>query len=238
MLERDEWRRLLHHLSCIRDVYDRMNGVMSLGIDRKARRIFIEKLDEMCSPRLVLDVGCGPGTLSEVMLSARPRYVVLADPLPEMLEEALRRLPRAYIDPVVAVGERLPVRSDAVDAAVAAFSLRDHVDWRRGLSEMARVSRRCIGILDIRRRRGLALIAQLAWWGVVVPLAALLVARKNPAHYLQLAKTILKWAPAEEIARVASSYGSVVLETFAGGFAFRLYVLLAPEKRGARGDRG
>ncbi len=237
MLARDEWRSLLRHLSSIRDVYDRMNSVMSLGMDRRARRAFLEKLDSLCSPGSVVDVGCGPGTLAEQLLSLGRRYVVLVDPLPEMLREALNRLPRAYVDPVVAVGEHLPLRDGAVDAAVAAFSLRDHVDWRRGLCEMVRVSRRCAGILDIRRCRGVGLLAELAWWGVVVPLAALIVARKNPAHYTQLAKTILKWAPLEVIVREAGRHGRVCAETFAGGFAFRLYILLSPEERNAGGNR-
>ena len=238
MLARDEWHRLLRHLASIRDVYDRMNSVMSLGIDRRARLDFLEKLDEMCNPRSVVDVGCGPGTLSELLLSLRHRYIILADPLPEMLQEALRRIPRAFTDPVVAVGEHLPLRSGAVDAAVAAFSLRDHVDWRKGIAEMVRVSRRCVGILDIRRRRGIMLAAQLAWWGLVVPLAALIVARKSPAHYTQLAKTILKWAPLDEIEGEAARHGRVYAETFAGGFAFRLYILLSAQERSSCGKRG
>ena len=234
-----EWRRLLGHLSRIVDVYDFMNRVMSLGLDIPARREFIRRLDELCGePRVVLEAGCGPGTLIELMLEEGPRYVVGVDPLPEMAEAARRRLSGRIVDLVVAVGEHLPVRSGGVDAAVAAFALRDYVDWRRGLAEMARVSRRCFAVLDIRRRRGAAFVAQLAWWGVAVPIAAALLARRNPTHYVALAKTIVRWAGVEEIASEASRYGRVEVETFAGGFAFRLYTLLAPKESGARRDRG
>ncbi len=231
--DRGWWYRLVGHLASIIDVYDEMNTVMSLGMDKRVRRELVDLVVSECGkPLRALDVGSGPGTLLEYVAGVSG-YVVALDPIPEMLEVLSKRLSRYQhlVDRVVAVGEHIPLRGKSVDVVLAAFSLRDFIDWARGLEEFTRVARRCYAVLDIARRRGLALLAQLLWWGVVVPLAALAYG-KNPSHYLALARTILGWALPEEIARTASLYArSVRLEKIAGGFAFRLLVHTSTEDR-------
>ncbi len=223
---RSEWLKLLSHLSNIIDVYDRMNRVMSLGIDVKTRREFLDRVEELCGkPRVVLDVGCGPGTLASLIAEKWNPYIVALDPIPEMLDALGSRCKSPLVDRVVAVGEHLPLRDDTVDLATAAFSLRDFIDWKRGIDEMIRVSRFCAAVLDIARAENpLLLVAELAWWGFFVPLAALLLARKNPTRYAAIARTILRWAPPSIIARHAERNGRVVVERLAFGFAFRLIV--------------
>ncbi len=234
--ERVEWLRLLSHLSSIVDVYDRMNRVMSLGLDLRVRREFLDRVEECCPrPRVVVDVGCGPGTLASLISEKWGPYIVAVDPLPEMLDALGGRCRNPLVDRVVAVGEHLPLRDGAADLVTAAFSLRDFIDWRRGLGEMSRVSRCCVAVLDIARAESrLKLLLELAWWGLIVPLAALLVARRSPARYIALARTILRWSPPSVIANVASGYGRVSVEHVAGGFAFRMLL----EKPGAHRPSG
>ncbi|AEM39459.1 Methyltransferase type 11 [Pyrolobus fumarii 1A] len=236
---RIEWDELLNHLSSIIDVYDYMNRVMSLGLDEGVREAFVKKLGEYCQkPRVMLDVGCGPGTLSR-KLAKLGAYIIAVDPLQPMIKEAKARLRDVLADYVVAVGERLPLRDKSVDAAVAAFSLRDFVDWRRGLHEFSRVVKSCYAILDIARRRGFMLLLQLLWWGGIVPLAALILAKKHPGHYIALAKTIARWVTPDELAKEARKEAyRVVLERVAGGFAFQLFVLVHSHERRGYTQRG
>ena len=89
-----------------------------------------------------LDVGCGTGALTEVVLdTADPSAVVGIDPSPEFLGTASVRVtdPRARF----AVGDALalPVASDGYDAVVAGLVLNFVPDPAPAVAEMARAAR-------------------------------------------------------------------------------------------------
>ena len=81
----------------------------------------------------VLDVGSGTGSYEPPS-----RHVVAVEPSAEMIRQ---RRPGAA--PVVrAVAEALPFGSSAFDATLAVLTVHHWPDWRRGLAELRRVSRR------------------------------------------------------------------------------------------------
>ncbi len=83
---------------------------------------------------LVLDLGCGPGTMSRVV-SAAGGVPILADASKKMLAKA------GGFDRVQCVFEFLPFRSGSFGAAVAGFSLRDAIDLESALTEIRRALR-------------------------------------------------------------------------------------------------
>lgn len=92
--------------------------------------------------RTVLDVGAGSGNYEPA-----DRTVYAVEPSREMVAQ---RGPDA--PPVVrAVAEALPVRDDAVDAALAVLTVHHWPDWRRGIAELRRVApRRVVLAYDTR----------------------------------------------------------------------------------------
>ena len=89
----------------------------------------------------VIDVGCGPGALTEV-LAARlgTTGVAAVDPSESFVSAARTRLPG--VDVRQAPAERLPFDDGAFDASLASLVVHFMTDPVAGLAEMARVTRK------------------------------------------------------------------------------------------------
>jgi ubiquinone/menaquinone biosynthesis C-methylase UbiE len=90
--------------------------------------------------RRVLDVGCGPGTVTSVLVERLGAdHVAAVDPSPTLASAARARFPA--VDVRAAAAEELPFDDGAFEAAVAQLVVPFMADPVRGLSEMARVVR-------------------------------------------------------------------------------------------------
>ncbi|GGF50929.1 demethylmenaquinone methyltransferase [Marmoricola endophyticus] len=117
--------------------YDLTNDVLSLGQDRRWRRLVVEAVAPRPGDR-VLDLAAGTGTSSQPFADAGAT-VVPGDFSIGMLTEGKRvrpHLPYAAVD-----GTRLPFPDDTFDAVTISFGLRNFVDPDAGLAEMHRVTR-------------------------------------------------------------------------------------------------
>jgi ubiquinone/menaquinone biosynthesis C-methylase UbiE len=86
----------------------------------------------------VLDVGCGPGGLTQELAAiAGPDRVFAADPSEEFVDACRRRVPGA--DVRVSVAEDLPFDDDVFDAVLAQLVVQALDDPLRAGREMARV---------------------------------------------------------------------------------------------------
>ncbi len=123
-------------------VYDRMNAVMTVGLDRHWRERAVDLAAAAPGDR-VLDVATGTGDLAlELARRVAPRgEVVGADFSEAMLDVARTKGSGAGVRFEVANALKLPYRDDEFDAATVGFGARNFSDLRRGLSEMVRVVR-------------------------------------------------------------------------------------------------
>jgi ubiquinone/menaquinone biosynthesis C-methylase UbiE len=88
----------------------------------------------------VVDVGCGPGALTRVLVERLGTdAVVAADPSEPFVAAMRERYPG--LDVRQAAAEALPFPDDAFDAALAQLVVHFMVDPVRGIREMARVTR-------------------------------------------------------------------------------------------------
>jgi SAM-dependent methyltransferase len=87
-----------------------------------------------------LDVGCGPGALTAVLVDRLgPGNVAAVDPSPPFVAAARERFPAA--DVRQAPAEELPFEDDTFDVVLAQLVVSFMADPVRGLAEMARVAR-------------------------------------------------------------------------------------------------
>ncbi len=119
--------------------YDRLNHLMTLGMDRRWRRRGVRWLvGGVRSPRC-LDVAAGTGDLALEMCRADGEVPVTCVDLSEkMLERAKSKLP-PETECIVADAEQLPFADAAFDCVGTAFGIRNFVHLEQGLSEMVRV---------------------------------------------------------------------------------------------------
>ena len=124
--------------------YDVMNDLMSLGVHRIWKRIFIAAIG--ASPReTLLDVAGGTGDIAFAALEKGAGRVILSDINPAMLDvaqgRALDRGIAAGLSLVCADAERLPLPDRSVEKISIAFGLRNCTDKDAVLREARRVLR-------------------------------------------------------------------------------------------------
>ena len=111
--------------------YDRMNHLMTAGLDRCWRKRAVQGLHGK-----VLDVACGTGDMA-VELLRQGCSVTGVDLSEEMMAIAKRKVESGEWK--VADAEHLPFADRSFDAVTCAFGVRNFVHLEQGLSEMLRV---------------------------------------------------------------------------------------------------
>lgn len=126
--------------------YDRMNRLLTAGLDQRWRRTLLERLCLKPGERVV-DLACGTGDLVE-LARRRGAGSVGVDFAPRMLAVARRR-----VGPVLvrADASALPLASECADAVTCAFALRNFTAIAPVLTEAARVLRPGgrLGLLEV-----------------------------------------------------------------------------------------
>ncbi|MFD4639480.1 class I SAM-dependent methyltransferase [Lentzea sp. NPDC058436] len=124
------------------DLYDDIGTGYSSG-RRTDPRWMTEVLAALGTARSVADVGAGTGSYEP-----RDRAVVAFEPSAGMI----RQRPPGAGPAVRAVAEALPLRDNAVEAALAVLTVHHWTDWRAGLAELRRIAPlRVVLAYDTRR---------------------------------------------------------------------------------------
>jgi len=192
--------------------YDVMNDLMSLGIHRLWKRIFVNAIG--CSEReTLLDLAAGTGDVAFLAKERGAGRVILADINPAMLAIARRRaLDRglaAGLDFLVADAERIPLPDRSVEKVSIAFGLRNCTDKDAVLREARRVLRpggrfHC---LEFSRLEIAPLVPLYdAWSFRVLPALGACVA-KDRKSYEYLAESIRTFPDQEELAGMMREAG-------------------------------
>lgn len=123
--------------------YDRLNHIMTAGMDRLWRRRAAKEAIKIARRKTAsatnastLDVACGTGDMA-VELLKRGCSVTGVDLSEEML--AIARGKTAEANFQLANAEALPFDDASFDAVTSAFGIRNFVHLDKGLAEMARV---------------------------------------------------------------------------------------------------
>lgn len=166
----------------IAPVYDRMNLLMTGGLDRRWRDAAARRVVQPGDA--VLDAACGTGDLALADLRAGAGRVVGVDFSERMLERAARK--SSEIEWVQGDLCELPFADGTFQAATIGFGLRNVADTEGALRELRRVLAPGgrLGILEITRARGpLAPFFRL-WFDGLVPIAGKLLHGGSAYAYL------------------------------------------------------
>jgi len=117
--------------------YDLTNDILSLGQDRRWRKVVVEAVAPVPGER-VLDLAAGTGTSSQPFADRGAR-VVPCDFSIGMLE--VGKLAKPHLGFTAGDATQLPFADDTFDAVTISFGLRNIVDPDAGLREMLRVTK-------------------------------------------------------------------------------------------------
>ncbi|WP_439577561.1 class I SAM-dependent methyltransferase [Elioraea sp.] len=186
--------------------YDLMNDLMSFGIHRVWKRIFVTTLGPRPSMRL-LDLAGGTGDITFAALERGCGHAVLSDINPAMLrvaeDRAVERGLVGRMEILCADAERLPLPDNRFDAVTIAFGLRNCTDIDAVLREGHRVLKPGGRFLCLEFSRvTVAALAPVydAYSFKVLPFLGRTVAKDEEA-YRYLAESIRRFPPQPELAR-------------------------------------
>jgi demethylmenaquinone methyltransferase / 2-methoxy-6-polyprenyl-1,4-benzoquinol methylase len=186
--------------------YELLNRLISLGLDRRWRRLATEAVPTPRGQR-ILDLGCGTGEAGLGMTSRAT--VVGIDLSHEMLRRA-REKGGGRIALVRGSAARLPFVDAAFGGAVSAFVLRNLGDLEGAFAELARVLApgAALALFDISKptRPVLRLLFGL-YFAIVPPALGSLVGR-GPA-YRYLTRSVERMPPGATLCRMLRSAGFV-----------------------------
>jgi demethylmenaquinone methyltransferase / 2-methoxy-6-polyprenyl-1,4-benzoquinol methylase len=186
----------------IAPVYDAMNRVMTLGLDRRWRRLAARAV--VRPGDRVLDACCGTGDLA-IECARAGGAVTGLDFSKAMLERARRKGPE--LEWVQGDAMALPFGDTAFDAATVGFGVRNLADLEGGLRELARVLRPGgrIAVLEITRPRGVLRPFFRLWFEVLVPLAGRVL--PGGAAYTYLPASVRRFPGPDDLAAAVELAG-------------------------------
>jgi demethylmenaquinone methyltransferase / 2-methoxy-6-polyprenyl-1,4-benzoquinol methylase len=191
----------------ITPAYDRMNRVMSLGMDRRWRTLAVRAAAVAPGGRAI-DVCCGTGDLAIALLdvvSTRGRVVGL-DFSERMLAAAAAK--SSQVEWVRGDALDLPFAAAEFDAATIGFGMRNLADHEHGFAEMRRVVRPGGRVVCLELTEPPAAVAPLArlWTDRAVPALGRVLARERDA-YRYLPASVHRFPPARELAAIMRAAG-------------------------------
>jgi len=184
--------------------YDRMNRLISLGLDRGWRRHTVGELGLGAGAR-VLDLACGTGDLCDE-LAASGHVPLGIDYSAGMLASASTRAPLVRGD-----AGRLPCRDHSLDGVICGFALRNFVELTQVFGEVARVLRpggRFAALDAAVPSNPLLRAGNAIWFRGAVPLLGRLLARDGDA-YSYLPRSTAYLPPAAVLAEALGEAGFV-----------------------------
>ncbi len=194
--------------------YERMNRVISLGLDRRWRDAAVVALG-LPRASTVLDLACGTGDVCRD-LSDSGYLAVGLDFSAGMLARAHTSSPLVRAD-----AARVPVRDGAVDGITCGFALRNFVDLDEVFAECARMLRRggrFVAIDAAVPRNPFLRAGNAVWFRGAVPLLGRVLAHDADAYrYLPKSTAYLPEPDALAAMLTAAGFGDVLTRGLTGG---------------------
>lgn len=199
-------RPLFSHIA---GVYDRMNHVLSLGLDIRWRRKAVRSLQG--KPRRILDLACGTGDMTFALANRFTNASIVGlDLTPEMLTIARAKSTSTRIDFREGNAEALPFENLSADTrfdlVTCAFGFRNFPDKPAALREARRVMADDgeLLILEFFRPRSRVLGRFTSLW---LRLLAALFCRRNADAYAYLRTSMERTLSEDEFVGLAAAEG-------------------------------
>ena len=204
--------------------YDLLNHLLSLNIDKKWRRLVVNRVRAKIVAResLILDVACGTGDLSLMLFEIDGARVVGTDFCRPMLSIAAEKVP-ADIRLIEGDALALPFKDATFDAVTIAFGLRNLAGVESGLKELRRILKPngWVAVLEFSRPSN-ALLRPLfgLYFRKILPLLGGVISGSRGA-YSYLPASVSRFPDQQQLGSLMEQAGldQVSFENLSGGIA-------------------
>ena len=135
-------RQITKMFDTISNEYDRLNRVISFGIDIKWRNKVVNLIKDE-NPENILDIATGTGDLAINLSKTRAKKIIGLDISEGMLNVGRKKIKErklnSLVEMIIGDSENLPFEDDSFDAVSVAFGVRNFETLEKGLSEIYRV---------------------------------------------------------------------------------------------------
>ena len=148
---RQEWEKGISSMfQEIAESYEKINTFISMGMDQAWRRAQLKRLEQYMQDAPVLDIGCGPGSLSALASKELPKTKFLSTDITWGFLEIAANSGNADTLAQVSASD-LPFKANSFSAVVSAFVLRNLPDLKRFYRECHRTLKKdgIICMLDL-----------------------------------------------------------------------------------------
>jgi demethylmenaquinone methyltransferase/2-methoxy-6-polyprenyl-1,4-benzoquinol methylase len=141
----DKQQEIIKMFDNIAKTYDLANRILSMGVDRKWRKIACNlayRFYEKDTIDKIVDVACGTGDLMIDWLNVAQdngidiKEIVGVDPSEGMVEVGKNKLDASFI---ISGAEDIPLEDNSTDFVSISYGIRNVVKRKEGLSEFARI---------------------------------------------------------------------------------------------------
>lgn len=224
----------------IAESYDRLNHLLSFGIDRLWRRK-TSKLISLQHPTTILDVATGTADLAlRLAHDNKEAFIIGVDLSEKMLTIGNQKVKNANLAHRIrletADATALPFGDNSFDAVTVAFGVRNFSDREAGLREMVRACRNggMVAVLEFSHPHNALVKAVYGWYSRRwIPRVGKNVS-KHPSAYSYLPSSVKAFPTTEAFVNMLAKAGlcDIHTEAFSGGIA-TLYYGYASKTEGA-----
>jgi len=200
--------------------YDLLNDILSLGIHRLWKKSLVTEMTKG-TPVAILDCATGTGDIAIMMKNKSPITKITGTDFSEnMLQEAIKKTSKITWE--VQDVMNLPYEDKAYDRSSISYGIRNVADYNQALSELARVSKDKICILEFGQP--INPIFKSIYFAImrgVMPLIGKLF--KKESAYQYLIESSIKFPCAEEFCqdiKKATGFKTVTYKPFFGGVTY------------------
>lgn len=217
---KQDWWGIEQTLIDVIPVYEKVNRYISLGTDLKLRREGISLLLESLASHepgsfSVLDLGSGPGKMSEIFLAdsrSIGTLLVQYDALMPMMMASRHNTP--MVEGILGVYENIPLRNEVVDGAMAGFAIRDAINLSLAMAQISNSLKPggYFVIVDLSKPDSkLREFLIGVYWRTISPLLALIASPKLGRRFAALYTTYRRLPSTTEFRKLVRKSGFDIL---------------------------
>lgn len=185
----------------IAGTYDKLNHILSFGLDKRWRRVFVRNLP-LKKYKTVVDIASGTGDLLVSLQELNAENYIAIDPAERMLKIAMPKVPNAEF--INSTAENLPLHTESTDLVCISFGIRNFANLGKAFNEIHRILRP-EGIISIMEFSQPKLF--LFKWGFIIHLKVFLpiigrMVSKDKSAYKYLQSSIFDFSEKVDVFKI------------------------------------